>query len=175
MIIPIGSTEPITLGPFLTSAGTPVSGVRPAVTLYANGSSAYAPGSSAALGATDSRGVASYTPNPSDMGVQGELLVVATVTGAMEWFRWHQIGPAEANAVEIAGQEQSGLIDLTALTTGLGYFLGELVRYQVSGDPLFSGDYMFGDTFFSGLPSLVNTAPRRTASCGGTPTMHAGS
>ncbi len=96
MILPLGSTETLTLGPFLTTGGVPVADVLPVVTLYAGGRSS-SPGGGALIVQTDAKGVAFYTPGPSDLAAAGELLIVGEVSGAMEWFRWHQVGSLDVD------------------------------------------------------------------------------
>ena len=113
MIIPIGSTQPLTLGPFLDTSGQPVSAQVPDVLLYVAGGDGASPGGAAVIGESDSYGVAAYTPDPADFAEAGELLIVAGIPGSMLWFRWHQVGTLDVDLGGDLGGRVLGNTDTT--------------------------------------------------------------
>jgi hypothetical protein len=113
MIIPIGSTQPLSLGPFLDPSGNPVGAQQPDVLLYVNGGDGFTPGNAAVIGESDPYGVAAYTPDPADFSAAGELLIVAGIPGSMLWYRWHQIGTIDVDlGRRVLGGGGAGFVDV---------------------------------------------------------------
>src|SRR5271166_7060638 len=73
------------LGPFLSNSSPygPVTGATPVVTLYlSNGTSVPVAGSPTA---TDGNGISWYTFQASDVAVPGNVKIIATITGGVEY------------------------------------------------------------------------------------------
>jgi hypothetical protein len=112
MIIPVGSVEPLSIGPFLTSAGVPVTETQPTVIIYTAGFPQPAVGGSTL---TDARGVSTFTPDPSDFYAAGEILIVGVLPGAMQWFHWYQVGTIDVDlGRRVLGGGGTSFLDLGA-------------------------------------------------------------
>ena len=108
MIIPVGSTTPILLGPFLKSDGTLFNAnVTPVVQIYKNGS-----GGGVAAGTVSAisvYGVCTFTPASGDTGTAGELVLTALATSgptSVFFIKTLQVGPAPA--ADANGTDQPG-------------------------------------------------------------------
>ena len=109
MIIPIGSTGPLTIGPFLSSSGLVVTSGTPSIKLFVNGVKTAPAGSAAAVDGT--YGTSKFTPASADTFTAGELIIVATLSGAVAWSRDYQVGPAPLPATgAMPDGESSSLI-----------------------------------------------------------------
>lgn len=129
MILPVGTTTAITIGPFVSTSGSLVTTGTPTVTARVNGSTVTPNGS---IGSVGSDGCASYTPGASDplVATAGDVELSATLTGAMPYFRRDQVGPAIANVTQNNGSGIPLALQLTSTGTQAdtwsqeGYYLG---------------------------------------------------
>ena len=110
MIIPIGSTQALSIGPFAATSGTP------SVSLRVNGVAHAAAGSASAVG---SDGCCSYTPGVADTSTAGQLVILATLAGQTIAASL-QVGPVPADEVTSVPSPAAGFTLTTTHDAGEG-------------------------------------------------------
>jgi hypothetical protein len=114
MIVPVGYTVPIAIGPFVDSGGAPVASAAVTVAAYLNGVLHSLTGTA---GNTDANGISKFTPVAGDFAPAGQLLMVGTVSGALVWFGEFQVGTLASTPVTNGASAGGGVACFTLSNT----------------------------------------------------------
>lgn len=160
MIYALGSTTPITLGPFVNTSGALVTSTTPTVQIRVNGAVLTPiPGNISAVGAD---GCATYTPaGTTDTGTAGEIVILAILAGAIPYWRKDQVGtlptnmsgksPATLAAADVSGQLPASIAPLAITMTAGSNSRTLPFAGTVNGYPAYSstGQFSGGATYIA--------------------------